>query len=327
MMVCCNAAPTLPWALGSLLAQVWKDWECIFVDDGSTDRSFDVAMSLGDPRIRAFRFNTNRGRGAARQFALENAQGDYLCVLDADDWMYPWRLHTELDFLEAESKAAVVSAGMAILNGMDGLVGLTGVRGHLLGDKPQVFPPLTRLQMPPFPFPPSMIRMRIAKRCKFDSALGVAEDVDFLMQILLHHGYGILNRINYAYTEYSTVTLQKLMTGSHFTSQMFGKQHGKFPLQSRLCNLKVLAKSQVYRAAFAINRSQWLVRRRSRPPTPAEEAEFCWAHATVALKVRENFETASPLDKKLLPTAESFAVHSSHLHKVAEREFYGVDKP
>jgi glycosyltransferase involved in cell wall biosynthesis len=309
MMVCHNAASTLPWALGSLLAQVWKDWECVFVDDGSTDRSFDVAMSLGDSRIRAFRFDINRGRGAARQFALENAQGDYLCVLDADDWMYPWRLHTEMDFLEAESKAAVVSAGMAVLGEMDGLVELTGVRGHLPGDAPQVFPPLTRLRMPPFPFPPSMIRMRIAKRCKFDPYLGVAEDVDFLMQILFHHGYAILNRINYAYTEYSTVTLQKLMTGSHFTSQMFGKQNAKFPLQSRLCNLKVLAKSQVYRAAFAVNRSEWLVRRRSRPPMPAEKAEFLWAHATVALKVKENFESTEPLDKNLSSTAESSAAH------------------
>ena len=311
MMVCHNAASTLPWALGSLLAQACSDWECIFVDDGSTDRSFDVATSLGDPRIRALRFNTNRGRGAARQFALEKAQGDYLCVLDADDWMYPWRLHTELEFLESESKAAVVSAGMAVLDSMNDLVELTGVRGHVPGDIPRVFPPLTRLQMPPFPFPPSMIRMKIAKRCKFDPCLGVAEDVDFLMQILLHHGYAILNRINYAYTEHSTVTLQKLMTGSRFTSQMFGKQHAKFPLQSRLCTLKVLAKSQVYRAAFAVNRSEWLVRRRSRPATPAEEAEFLWAHATVALKVKENFETTAPLEVKLPSTAEPRVVHGA----------------
>lgn len=315
MMVCCNAAPTLPWALGSLLAQVWTDWECIFVDDGSTDRSFDIAMSLGDPRIRAFRFETNRGRGAARQFALEQAEGDNLCVLDADDWMYPWRLQTEQEFLEAEPKAAVVSAGMAV---MDGAADLAGVRGHVNGDKPQVFPPMTRLRMPPFPFPPSMIRMRIAKQCKFDPRLGVAEDVDFLLQILFGHGYGILNRINYAYAECSTVALQKLMIGSRFTSQMFRKQSAMFPLQSRLCSLKVSAKSQVYRGAFAINRSEWLIRRRSRPPTPAEAAEFRWARATVALKVKENFESPLPLDKKLLSTAKLSGMQHSNLRKAAE---------
>lgn len=287
VMVCRNAESTLPWAFGSLLAQTSRDWECIYVDDGSTDRSFDVAVGLGDPRIRAYRLDTNRGRGAARQFALEQAEGEYLCMLDADDWMYPWRLQTELDFLEAEPKAAIVSAGMAIL---DGELDLVGVRGHVNGDNPKVFPPMVRLGMPPFGFPQSMIRMRIAKLCKFDPQFRAAEDVDFLMQILLDHGYGILNRILYAYTECSTVTLEKLMLYNRFTGQMFGKQRAGFPLQSRLCNLEVFAKSLVYRGAFAINRSEWLVRRRSRPPTPTEREEFHRAQATVALKVEENFE-------------------------------------
>ena len=315
MMVCCNAASTLPWAFGSLLAQTSMDWECIFVDDGSTDRSFDIALGLGDPRIRTFRLDTNRGRGAARQFALEQAEGEFLCMLDADDWMYPWRLQTELDFLEAEPKAAVVSAGMAI---SDGVLDLAGVRGHVNGDKPQVFPPRMRLGMPPFGFPQSMIRMRIAKSCKFDPRFQAAEDVDFLMQILLHHGYGILNRIVYAYTEYSTVTLQKLMLGNRFAGQMFRKQRVEFPLQSRLCNLEVFAKSLVYRGAFAINRSEWLIRRRSRPPTLTEEAEFYRARATVALQVEDILETLVSPDKNLLFTAESLGLHSSNLREAAK---------
>jgi glycosyltransferase involved in cell wall biosynthesis len=268
------------------LAQTLNDWECIFVDDGSTDGSLDIATAFGDPRIRAFRFDTNRGRGAARQFALEQAEGEFLCMLDADDWMYPWRLQTELDFLEAEPKAAVVSAGMAIA---DGGGELTGVRGNVKADKPDLFPPMRRLRMPPFGFPQSMIRMSIARLCKFDPQFCAAEDVDFLMPILLQHGYGILNRVVYAYTECSAVTLQKLMLGNRFTGQMFAKHRAAFPLQSRLCNLEVFAKSLAYRGAFEINRSEWLVRRRSRPPTETEREEFHRAQATVALKVEEAF--------------------------------------
>jgi glycosyltransferase involved in cell wall biosynthesis len=308
MMVCYNAAPTLPWAFGSLLAQTSNDWECIFVDDGSSDCSFDVAVGLGDPRIRVFRFDTNRGRGAARQFALEQAEGDYLCMLDADDWMYPWRLQTELGFLEAEPKAALVSGGMAIL---DSAGALAAVRGSVDGDKPQVFPPITRLQMPPFGFPQSMIRMSVAKLCKFDPGLPTVEDVDFLMQIILNHGYGILDRSIYAYTEYSTVKLQKLLEASHFCRQVFQRHRARFPLQSRIGNLIVFVKSMVHRGAFALNRSEWLVRRRSRPPTLKEVEEFQRARRTVALKVEEIFGTPVPVGRKSQPTAEPPVVQSS----------------
>lgn len=289
MMVCYNAASTLPWAFGSLLAQTSSDWECVFVDDGSTDGSMDVAVGLGDPRIRTFQFDKNRGRGAARQFALEQAKGDYLCILDADDWMYPWRLQTEMDFLEAEPKAVVVSAGMAIL---DRGGNFAGSRGSADGDKSQVFPPITRLRMPPFSFPASMIRMKVAKLCNFDPLLSTVEDIDFLMQIILNHGYGVLNRNVYVYTEHSTVTLQKLMEGCHFSCQTFKKFHARFPLQSRMNNLKVFAKSTVYRGAFAVNRSDWLVRRRSQSPTPKEVEEFHLARRTVALKVEKIFGTS-----------------------------------
>lgn len=289
MMVCYNAAPTLPWAFGSLLAQTSGDWECIFVDDGSTDGSMDVAVGLGDPRIRIFQFDMNRGRGAARQFALEQAKGNFICFLDSDDWMYPWRLQAEMDFLEAEPKAAVVSAGMAIL---DKVGDLTGSRGSVDGDKSQVFPPITRLRMPPFSFSASMVRMKAAKLCNFDPRLPTVEDIDFLMQIILNHGYGILNRNVYVYTEHSTVTLQKLMEACHFSRQVFDKYRARFPLQGRMNNLKVFAKSTVYRGAFAVNRSDWLVRRRSQTPTLNEAEEFQLARRTVALQVEKIFGTS-----------------------------------
>jgi glycosyltransferase involved in cell wall biosynthesis len=288
MMVCYNSAPTLPWALGSLLAQTSSDWECIFVDDGSSDCSFDLAVGLGDPRIRAFQLETNRGRGAARQFALEQAKGDYLCFLDADDWMYPWRLQTEIDFLEAEPKAAVVSAGMAIL---DRVGDLAGTRGSADGDKPQVFPPITRLRMPPFSFPASMIRMKAAKLCKFDPRFraSAVEDAGFLMQLILNHAYGILNRNVYAYKENSTATLERIMTDYHFVGQIFRDYRAKFPLQSRINNLKVFVKSLVYRSAFALKRSEWMIRRRSRPATLKEVEEFQLARRMVALRVENIF--------------------------------------
>ncbi|MBW2404888.1 MAG: glycosyltransferase family 2 protein, partial [Deltaproteobacteria bacterium] len=75
MMPCFNAEQTLPMALASLRAQSHEDWEAVVVDDGSSDGTWDVLHDLGEPRLRFERFDTNRGRGAARQRCLEMARG------------------------------------------------------------------------------------------------------------------------------------------------------------------------------------------------------------------------------------------------------------
>jgi hypothetical protein len=137
-----------------------------------------------------------------------------------------------------------------------------------------------------------MIRMKAAKLCKFDMRFRVSEDAGFLIQILLNHGYGILNRNVYAYTENFTVTLARIMTDYHLVGQIFRDYRKEFPLQSKINNLEVFAKSLVYRGAFAVNRSDWLVRRRSQSPTPKEVEEFQLARRTVALRVENIFGTS-----------------------------------
>lgn len=84
---CFNAAATLAETLDSLLAQDFSDWEAIFVDDGSTDRTRAILReaSWQDPRVRWLP-NPRRGPSAARNHAaLAEAQGEILAFCDADD--------------------------------------------------------------------------------------------------------------------------------------------------------------------------------------------------------------------------------------------------
>lgn len=291
MVVCFNSAPTLPLALASLLAQTEPDWECVFVDDGSTDKSYDVAASLGDSRIRAYRLSSNYGRGAARQFALEQARGDYLCMLDADDWMYPWRLRAELDVLERAPHVSLVSGGMAVV---DASGNLTGVRGAADGDSPRLYPPLRHVQMPPLAFPAAMIRTDVAKACRFDASFRAAEDADHLLRILLQHEFCILNRNIYAYKEDVTVSLDRLLTDNRFVMQMFRKYYAQFPVQSRMNNAQRVMKSIGYRSAFAVGCSESLVRRRNIVPTACETEEFHQARNAVASTLQRAFPLYAP---------------------------------
>lgn len=79
-----NVAPWLGACLDSVLAQSLANFECIIVDDGSTDNTAQVAQSCADPRIRLIR-QENAGVSAARNRALDEAKGQFIAFLDADD--------------------------------------------------------------------------------------------------------------------------------------------------------------------------------------------------------------------------------------------------
>ena len=72
--------------LDSVLAQTIKNWECICVDDGSTDASATIADEYAkfDSRFRVVHKN-NGGEGSARNTGLDLASGEWICYLDADD--------------------------------------------------------------------------------------------------------------------------------------------------------------------------------------------------------------------------------------------------
>lgn len=88
-------------AVGSALAQTYRDVEVIVVDDGSTDDTPDVLAAISDPRLHVIR-QPNRGISAARNAGLDAATGAYIAFLDADDRWLPTKLERQLRLMEAE---------------------------------------------------------------------------------------------------------------------------------------------------------------------------------------------------------------------------------
>lgn len=98
---CYNQAPYLPKAIESLLSQTWEDWECIIVDDGSTDNSADIVKKCCAEDKRFFLYQKeNGGSATARNMGLEKAQGEYIQFLDADDSMDSRKLERQIALMD-----------------------------------------------------------------------------------------------------------------------------------------------------------------------------------------------------------------------------------
>lgn len=102
---CYNQARFLGDAIESVLAQTYRDFEIVVVDDGSTDNTAEVAARYAG--IHYLR-QKNQGVEAARNAGLGESSGEYLVFLDADDRLLPGALETGLENLRARPDCAFV---------------------------------------------------------------------------------------------------------------------------------------------------------------------------------------------------------------------------
>ena len=104
-----KAEAYLARCVDSVLAQTFKDWELILVDDGSPDRSGAIGdeYAAKDSRIQVIH-KANGGVSAARQDGLDAAQGDYVIHVDPDDWIEPNMLQALYEKAVAEDADMVI---------------------------------------------------------------------------------------------------------------------------------------------------------------------------------------------------------------------------
>lgn len=125
-----NGERYLKESIDSILAQDFRDFELIIVDDGSTDTTGEViARYAGDPRVRVHR-QENQGLVAALNAGLELSRADFVARLDADDVALPRRLSLQLAHLHKNPD--VMAAGSAVeLMDADGRT--LGIRRYPVG--------------------------------------------------------------------------------------------------------------------------------------------------------------------------------------------------
>ena len=112
-----NKAPYVAKAIQSVLAQTFKDFELVIVDDGSKDDSAEIALKIIENHSNCRLIcQENAGVSMARNNGVAVSQGDYLCFLDADDWWAPTFLEEMSKLNEDFPDAGIYGTNYIIVN-------------------------------------------------------------------------------------------------------------------------------------------------------------------------------------------------------------------
>lgn len=106
---CYNYGSFLKFTLESVLKQEYQNWECIIVDDGSTDNTKEIAeeFTVDDKRF-AYVYQKNAGLSAARNTGVKHASGKYVQFLDSDDLIDTKKLQVQVEYMEQNERVDIM---------------------------------------------------------------------------------------------------------------------------------------------------------------------------------------------------------------------------
>ncbi|HEX9814887.1 MAG TPA: glycosyltransferase family A protein [Myxococcota bacterium] len=179
-----NAAETLPSCLRSIQRQTDPDWECVVVDDGSSDRGTDVtrAFSALDAR---FRLLVRRHRGLVPTLidGVEHCRGRFVARMDSDDWMHRDRIAAQCAVLEGRATLAAVGCRVRLFPRRDLRDGMRAYERWLNSiDSPRAVRAEAFVECP-IAHPTLMIRREVLDAHPYRDC-GWAEDYDLVLRLL-----------------------------------------------------------------------------------------------------------------------------------------------
>jgi hypothetical protein len=208
------------------------------------------------------------------------AQGELLAFLDADDWMFPDKLETQVSLMRSNPDLAVLSGACVITDGKGEPVGVAqaGVREGSSFTRDT----MTRPGPPPLSFPPCMIRMNAIGSARFNPAFKRSQDSDFLIQVMLGKPYGVSSDLVYAYSQAEAANLQKTLEGYRYRIRCYRQYTDSHPVRSRAEMAKTAARMAVYRVAGWLHAERHLIERRWQPLTPEARSAYVRARNDVS---------------------------------------------
>jgi len=111
---CLNGEKYLANAIKSVLDQTYKNWEIIFFDNNSVDKSVAIVKKFSDKRIKIFKSKKTYTLYKARNLAIQKAKGEFISFLDVDDCWLNNKIKTQIDYFKKNKKIEVVFSNLFI---------------------------------------------------------------------------------------------------------------------------------------------------------------------------------------------------------------------
>jgi glycosyltransferase involved in cell wall biosynthesis len=172
-----NGAKYITESINSILRQTEEDFELIIVNDGSTDNSEEVIMSIRDKRIRYFK-QENKGVAGARNTGLLHAEGDFVTFHDADDISLPYRFERMLEAFCHEN-IGYTHSDMLLITGNGAPLGYWQSSNIFPNDIYSFFLNVGT----PFNFATILFRKETVKNILFDETIKVGSDTDYVLKV------------------------------------------------------------------------------------------------------------------------------------------------
>jgi len=186
-----NRSEFLNNAIQSVLAQTYKDFELLVIDDCSTDITPKLVGDIDDKRIKYIRNDTNKGVSASRNIGIKNSSGEYIAFLDDDDEWLPQKLEKQMDIfsLGSPNLGCVYTLGLFISATSGKIVKNNPLphRGRILSD----------LLYKNFIITSSVLFRRecFKKVGLFDESVGYAEDYDMWIRMSVEYEFDYVDEI------------------------------------------------------------------------------------------------------------------------------------
>lgn len=259
-----NAEDFLADAINSIIAQSYTNWELILIDDGSKDKSLEIAKTFEsqDNRIRVISDGVNKKLPARLNQIIYEANGDYIARMDADDMVHSERLAKQLDFLQSNPEFDLVSTSLISIKNNNEII---GIRTYL---PKQITKKDALLGQSGIVHASILAKKSWYQRNLYNEVNALAEDYELWLTAAINNDLkvGFLPEYLYYYREESSATKKKMLKGYNTQMQIISKYYNSILSEKDYQNImrKFAAKKMIVNIADAMKMMHIILNRRSK---------------------------------------------------------------